>query len=154
MKKLICVIMALCMTGALAACGTSGAGSSPNEPSTSAEVSGKEVKIEYGSSDIYSQKDIDEAIDVIQKEFSTWKGCELHSIRYDTDECNSKKNIKWMNSLKKGQNYTECIKFLADFHSPVEGYGAWEPDTEYADYQWWLARSEGGNWELLTWGFG
>ena len=24
---------------------------------------------------------------------------------------------------------------------------------EYTDWQWWLARSEGGDWELLTWGY-
>jgi len=32
--------------------------------------------------------------------------------------------------------------------------GAWEPDAEYNDWQWWLARSADGGWDLLTWGFG
>ena len=45
------------------------------------------------------------------------------------------------------------IEFLTDFHSPVEGGGAWEPDTEYTDYQWWLAREADGGWELLSWGY-
>jgi D-alanyl-D-alanine carboxypeptidase len=45
------------------------------------------------------------------------------------------------------------ISFYTDFHSPVEGGGAWEPDTEYNDDEWWLARTEGGAWELLTWGY-
>jgi len=31
--------------------------------------------------------------------------------------------------------------------------GAWEADKEYTDWQWWLAREEGGDWELLTWGY-
>ena len=30
---------------------------------------------------------------------------------------------------------------------------AWDADTEYEGWQWWLARSEGGAWTLLTWGY-
>ena len=25
----------------------------------------------------------------------------------------------------------------------------WEPDKEYRNYQWWLARTTGGNWDLV-----
>lgn len=31
--------------------------------------------------------------------------------------------------------------------------GAWEPDQEYTDYQWWLARAEDGDWEIVSWGY-
>jgi len=37
--------------------------------------------------------------------------------------------------------------------SPKEGGGAWEPDYEYSDWQWWLARTDGGEWQLITWGY-
>ena len=30
---------------------------------------------------------------------------------------------------------------------------AWEPDTDYKDYQWWLARADGGERELVSWGY-
>ena len=112
-----------------------------------------EVSIDYGTSDLFSGDDKIEAVDVIQAEFDTWDGCVLHSIRYAGDECMSEENLEWMNQLRGGQNYTECIEFLSDFHSPVENAGAWEPDTEYTDYQWWLARTDGGSWELLTNGY-
>ena len=77
--------------------------------------------------------------------------------KYAGDECNSEENLKWLNSLGDGGDYTQCIEFLTDFHSPVleeqlEGT-AWEPDHEYADYQWWLARKDGGDWELVSWGY-
>lgn len=117
------------------------------------EVDEPKLEISYGESELYSEEDMKQAVDLIQKEFSTWEGCELHSIDYAGDECNSKENIKWMNDLKEGQDYTQCIEFLSEFHSPVKGGGAWEADTEYTKYQWWLARSEGGDWELLTWGY-
>ena len=34
--------------------------------------------------------------------------------------------------------------------APRESYAS---DEEYFDYQWWLARTEGGEWQLLTWGY-
>ena len=111
------------------------------------------LTLDYGSSELYSKADMDSAIELIRNEFGSWDGCELHSIRYASDTCCSPENIAWMNTLKADQNYTQCIEFLSDFHSPLEAYGAWEADQEYTDWQWWLARSEDGNWDLLTWGY-
>ena len=110
-------------------------------------------EIDYGSSEIYSAEDMDAAVDLIMNEFNTWAGCEMHSIRYFSDECCSAENLAWMNSLRDGKNFTQSIAFESDFHSPVEAYGAWEADYEYMNWQWWLAREEGGSWELITWGY-
>ena len=30
---------------------------------------------------------------------------------------------------------------------------AWNEDYEYTDWQWWLARSDGGKWKLVEWGY-
>ena len=115
------------------------------------------AKLDYGTSDIYSQEEMDQAITEIKKEFENWDGCELHSVRYAGDECNSEENLKWLNSLVDGAEYTQCIEFISDFHSPVLEEQlkdtAWEPDEEYTDYQWWLARKDGGDWELVSWGY-
>ena len=104
-------------------------------------------------SSVYTQADIDEAIGVIEQEFATWEGCVMHAIRYAGDECNTQENIDWLNSLEEGKDYVQCIEFLSDIHSPLEGDSAWELDTEYTDYQWWLGRVEGGSWELVSWGY-
>ena len=109
--------------------------------------------INYGSSEIYSIEDMDAAIALIRKEFNSWEGCELHTIEYVGDECNSDENIEWMNTLEEGQSFTQCIEFTSSFHSPVEGGGAWEADEEYENWGWFLARSDGGDWHLLTWGY-
>ena len=115
------------------------------------------VTINYGTSDLYSQEEMDAAIDVIQGEFANWKGCVMHSIRYTSDDCNSKENIEWVNSLEEGKNYTQCIQFQTDFHSPVKEEDlketAWEADQEYKDYSWTLARTDGGDWELVNYGY-
>ena len=114
----------------------------------------KPVTIDYKNSDFYTKEDMDEAIAIIRKHFSNWDGCKMLNIRYAGDECNSKENIKWMNELNPDKNYTQCIEFLTDYRSPKDATGtAWEPDTLYRDWQWYLARTTEGSWELVTNGY-
>ena len=112
---------------------------------------------DYGTSSVYTKEDMDQAVELIKKEFAKWEGCELHSITYAGDENNNEKNIKWMNELEKAndnkETFTQCIMFKSDFHSPIENAGAFNPDKEYTNWQWWLARSENGKWKLMTWGY-
>ena len=77
----------------------------------------------------------------------------MHTLRYAGDVCNSRDNIQWLNSLDEGGNYVQVVEFLSDFHSPAQGGGAWEPDKEYTDYQWWLARTLDGDWKVLSRGY-
>ena len=109
-----------------------------------------------GESDLYSAEDMESAVAEILKEFNTW-GCELIDIRYAGDECVTEENLKWMNDLGDNEDFTQCIEFIMDFHSPTDeealGGTAWELDADYNDYQWWLARTDGGSWKLLSWGY-
>lgn len=115
------------------------------------------IKIDYGTSSIYTKAEMDAAIELIKKEFSTWDGCELHSISYSTDDECSESNIAWMNKMEKAtdaeETFTQCIMFKSNFHSPLNGGSGFNPDEEYTDWQWWLARSEGGQWKLMTYGY-
>ena len=116
-------------------------------------VNETEVDIDHGTSEIYSQEDLEEAAIQIKCDFASWKDCELHSLTYAGDECCTEDTIAWLNSLNEGAGYTQAAEFLGSFHSPAEdGPFAWEPDTEYTDYQWWLARTEDGGWEIVTFG--
>ena len=111
------------------------------------------AEIDCGSSALYTREELAEAVDRICEEFASFEGCELHSLRYAGDESCTEENLRWMNELDPDGHFTQVAEFLMDFHSPAEGGGAWEPDEEYTDWQWWLARGEGG-WEVLTWGYG
>ena len=110
------------------------------------------VSVDYGKSEIYSQQDMDSAIDVIKKEFSSWDGCELHSVSYKSDDI-SKDNVEYSNELRPDAGYDECIVFESSFHSPKNGGGAWTPDEEYTGWTWYLARKDNGAWTLLTNGY-
>jgi len=111
------------------------------------------AKVDYGQSELYSLEEREAAVAIILAEFNTWEGCRLHRLAYMGDECNSEKNIEWMQSLG-GKEYTQCIAFTSNFHSPVLGGGAWNTNEEYRGWTWYLGRTEGGAWELLTYGFG
>lgn len=143
MKKGIMILLSALLLLALAACG--------GEKTTGPEV-------DYGSSDLYSKEEMDAAITAIRAEFDTWEGCELQTLRYAGDGSVSQENLDWMNELRKdGDVFTQCIEFLSDFHSPKDEAASsalgMETDRDYQDWQWWLARSEGGDWQLMTWGY-
>ena len=110
------------------------------------------VKIDYKTSEIYTKDDMDKAIDKILAEFGTWDGCVLYDISY-TDDATCTDNLSYIQSLDTEKEYKECIVFVSNFHSPVVEYGAWEPDYDYENYQWYLGRTADGDWELLTWGY-
>ena len=112
-----------------------------------------EVAYDYGNSQLYSTEELEEAAVQVKCEFATFAGCELHSLRYAGDECNTQENLDWLNSFDEGANYTQVAEFLTDYHTPVEGGGAWQPDTEMTDYQWWLARADGEGWQVVSFGY-
>ena len=116
--------------------------------------SAPEVAIDLGESELYTEEERYDAVLAIKCQFAAWAGCELHSVRYAGDEACSEEDLAWLNSLEEGAEFTQGAEFLMDFHSPVEdGPFAWNVDEEYTDYQWWLARTEDGGWEIVSWGY-
>ncbi len=145
MKKTMLILLSIVCAVALVGCGGNTAA---------------EVKIDYGTSSIYSEADMDAAIELIKEAFTTWDawdGCELHGISYAGDDKCSAANIKWMNELEKAndaeQTFTQCIMFESSFHSPKTNSGTWNADQEYTGWQWWLARADGGRWKIMTFGY-
>lgn len=105
------------------------------------------AQIDYGKSEIYSQEDMESAVNLIKEDFSEMKGCKLYSLTYAGDE-ESKENLEYYNSLDK-DNFDQCIVFSAHFRSPLTGGGAWEKNQEYY-WNWILVREKDGKWVVLT----
>ena len=101
-----------------------------DEPNKAAEK--PDVTIDYGESELYTKEELDDAIAVIEAEFSTWEGCELHSLTYGGDDACSEENVAWMNELRDEETspepFTQCVLFESSFHSPVEQRDAWDAE--------------------------
>lgn len=116
--------------------------------------------INYGESGIYSQEDVKAAVQVVKTSFAeSFDGCELYSIAYTSDDCNSPENVAWMNELAEGQGmdavFTQCIILKSDFHSPKDPEKALSlnVDQDYTGFEWCLTRTDGGKWTLMTCGY-
>ena len=106
--------------------------------------------IDLGESDLFTQEDLQAAVDVILAEFSTWEGTEMHVLTYAGDE-RSLSELEYVQEHYE-EGYDEVAVFLSSFRSPKEQYGAWEADEEYT-YSWTAARKDKGEWNLINWGW-
>ena len=109
--------------------------------------------IDYGSSAAFSEEELEEAAVQIKCRFASFDGCELHNLRYAGDETDNEENLEWLNSLSDGTDFLHAAEFLTDFHTAPDAQGAWEPDEEYKDYQWWLGWTEEDGWEVVSMGY-
>ena len=93
---------------------------------------------------------------MIVKEFDSWECGELLSLKYDGDDANTQENIDWLNQLEAADPahpFTQCAMFVSDFHTSPDAEGGFNQDSDYTGWQWYLGRSEGGDWVLVDWGY-
>ena len=115
---------------------------------------GGEVSIDYGTSGIYTEEELKDAVIQIECKLAFWGDVNLKSIRYAGDEAVTEENLARMNEINPESNYTQVVEFLMDFHTPEDiGELTFNADADYTDYQWWLARTADDGWEIVTWGF-
>lgn len=119
------------------------------------DVEANAYEIDYGTSDIYTQEDMEAAVAAIMNAFENeWEvKCEMHKLAYAGDERSQQElpNVQ----LRSDAPYAQALVMLSDFHTPAnpEEAMAFEPDYEYTDYNWILGRTEGGEWTVLDWGY-
>ena len=157
MKKWIGLLLAVTMLFALAACGSqnTAAGSQP-EAAGSAATEPEATASKYGDSQLYTPSELEAAADAIVKEFDSWECGELLSLQYGGDDANTQENIDWLNlheAADPARPFTQCAKFVSDFHTSPDAEGGFNQDSDYTDWQWFLGRSEGGDWVLVDWGY-
>ena len=115
-----------------------------------------EYEIDYGTSDIYSEEDLKAAVDTIMDTFNNeWEiKCEMQKLAYLWDE-KSTTELDYCKELDS--EIEECVVFTSNFHIPdtdVQMAGAFEPNTDMSDWTWYLGRTNGWEWKLLTNGLG
>ena len=106
----------------------------------------KIIKTPEVTSDLYSQEEITDAINVVKQEMNmNWKGCDLQEIYYAGDET-SKDCLDWATR----NDADESLVLLSTFYV---GDGSLEPDSMYENWMWILVRSIDGQWKCVDWGY-
>ena len=115
--------------------------------------SAPEVTVDPGSSELYTEEQLYDAVLAIKCKFAAWKDCELTAIRYAGDEACTKEKLAELNALAEGSEYTQAAEFRMDFRTGTNPSDEWEAEKEYTDCPWWLVLTEKGEWEIITSGY-
>ena len=115
---------------------------------------GDEFGIDYGHSNIYTDEEIQNAVDTLLQIFSGFNGCEMHNLRYLGDNYSMDEYFDMMDKMYPDNDYEQIIVFTSDFHTPPgeDDNNWWIPDHEYRDFRWVLARSGNERWEIINYG--
>jgi putative hemolysin len=109
-----------------------------------------------GSSEIYSNEDLQAAVDTIINTIENeWQvEVEVNEVFYEGDET-ATANLPYCQSFNP--EITECAVFSTNFHIPeqdVEMAWAFEPNTDINWWSWILGKNTAGEREILTNWFG
>ena len=134
MKKLIALVLALICVIGLVACGGNV----------------KNVKITDYSSEIYSDAEIENAIDVAINYFKkNFEGCTLTEITYLGDD----KLDNWQEFAERN-NADDVMVLVSSFNVGASGGdGSLNPNSTYTNWKWILVRTNGGKWEHVDHGY-
>ena len=115
----------------------------------------KDVQIHAVESEMYSETDINAAVQVIIKEFDrSWKGCTLTSISYAGDERTQAESEYYLNTLGL-YKADELIVLSSSFDvDQTGGDGSLNPNSTYNGWSWILVRNTGGRWKHVDHGYG
>ena len=109
-----------------------------------------DVKTHHVDSEMYSQDDIESAIDVIKEYFKKgWSGCTLKEIYYAGDEISAANK-----EFADRNNADEALVLLSSFYVDSSGGdGSLNPDSTYENWNWILVRTNGGEWKHVDHGY-
>lgn len=133
-KGIIFLVIIIIITSGLTACGGSV----------------KDLKITKVESELYTNDEIDSAIETIVQEFKKdWKGCTLKEIYYAGDET-SMNHQDWADR----NNVDEAIVLLSSFDVDESGGdGSLNPNDTYDNWMWILVRNDNGKWKHVDHGY-
>ena len=129
MKRVVTLLLAMLLVLSLMGCGQ-----------TFARIREK--------SEIYTEEEIEEAFDVVLKEFRReFDGCTLIEMGYAGDETRSEQK-EWAAQYKAD----ECIILVCSFETDGR-MGPLNPNSIYENYKFILTRTGGGKWIVQTAGY-
>lgn len=135
-KRIIPILLAVTLIVSLCAC--------------SSAASTKNTVKEIGTSEKFSDKEIDRAVKLVLKDASKMQGVKsVDKIRYD-----EKKSTEYAASYHATESDTDnAIVFFVDF-TTGDDTNSLNPNDTYTNYAWILKRSsKGGMWQVIDCGY-
>ena len=151
MKKLLTLALLWALTLTLCACGGADSTADDAAETTSGGGINEGVTILPAESDLYTQEDIDAAIDVTLDFFrQNFTGCTLTELGYAGDAMN-RQEAAFLNQY----GGDELIVLLSSFDVDASGGdGSLNPNETYSNWNWILVRDSGGQWRHADHGYG
>lgn len=119
-----------------------------SHPVSSSIMSGdaSNVRVLERKSSLYSQEEIESAIEVIKRDFENdWNGCTLNTIYYAGDEvCADETRDRGV----------KTIVLMSDFTTGNYDFGSLNANYTYTNWNWILIENEHGRWEHIDHGYG
>ena len=99
---------------------------------------------------LYSDREIEAAIDVILHEFKwNWDGCTLKEITYAGDS----KSLDYQDWAERN-HADDVIVLISSFDvDSTGGDGSLNPDSTYRNWMWILVRNGNGKWKHVDHGY-
>ena len=116
-------------------------------PVSSSIMSGdaSNVRVLERQSSLYSQEEIESAIEVIKRDFENdWNGCTLNTIYYAGDEVCADE------TRERG---VKTIVLMSDFTTGNYDFGSLNSNYTYTNWSWILIENENGRWEHIDHGY-
>ena len=108
-----------------------------------------ETVIRNVESEIYSQEEINSAIDTIQKELKEdWKGCTLTEVYYAGDEISEKEASNY-----NAEDVDVMVLLSSMYVARNGGDGSLNTNYTYEDWMWILVKSDNGEWVHVDHGY-
>ena len=109
-----------------------------------------QVEINLGTSNSFTEEEIQQAIDIVLKDFfEDAEHVELHSLSYDEDLSNKQKETYGTMDVEPNNE----IIISSDFYVDKNAGGAWNPDSDYSWIFVLYREDEHSNWILDDWGY-
>jgi hypothetical protein len=140
---------ALALVAAMAACGLAGCGAPAGRTD--------EAEVVIGESTRFSQSEIEDAVTAVKDDFRGFKDCVLLELRYDEafSDAGVDSYLRYGGGSDGNVARENMIVLESSFHVGKSASPAWNRDTDYTGYAWYLVREEGSaEWQVVDYGYG
>lgn len=140
MKKIICFMITLLLMFSFSAC------------SISDEAKGffEDASIVLNEYDKLPDEEWKVVLSIVENEFNSWPGFVMHYI----EDVYVGTNTSYCEMLGNDVEFDMCVTLKSSFTTGENAWSGFSENVTYEDFNWYLARTKDGEWQLVEYGVG